>query len=387
MIDALSLGKNISDEGKGDILFYGYPYDNIYKRDSKLKKNGREYGPDCQRRFFPFIGSMYNIEKSFLNPKYDVDFSSLKIRDLGNYKYPEPKNPKTGKRNRYALSKSVISVDEVLEGDLVETLSEILEFDKPQFQLSSTKEIVYSLMKSPYFEKNMINLEKLPKVGLIYVSQELDLRPLYNDYNLHSGSSLRKFFVDFEPLVSNEKLDVVYFGVNDEQVINHEWDFYKKGSHSISEIHKMKDLRNQQEKSNTEQPCLTKNDIINMFAGDTKSAVDFESQLQNPSSYVAKKFNDVVNKMQGQVDQIFVVFSLEALDSTSVPGSSQTNFNGITLKEASEMFGILGKCEKLKTIMISDYNSCIEDMRSGLGIMNFLYNFCLGFNSKTIPEN
>jgi len=77
--------------------------------------------------------------------------------------------------------------------------------------------------------------------------------------------------------LSNEKLDVVYFGVNDEQVINHEWDFYKKGSHSISEIHKMKDLRNQQEKSNTEKPCLTKNDIINMFAGDTKSAVDFES--------------------------------------------------------------------------------------------------------------
>lgn len=165
MIEALSVGKNISDEGKGDMLLYGYPYDNIYKRDSKIKNNGREYGPDCLRRFLPFLGSMHYIENTFLNPNNDINLESFKIRDLGNYKYPEPKNPKTGKKNKYALSKSVISMDEVLESDLVETLSEILEFEKPLCIISSTKEIVYSLMKSPYFEKNMINVEKLPKIG------------------------------------------------------------------------------------------------------------------------------------------------------------------------------------------------------------------------------
>lgn len=209
---------------------------------------------------------------------------------------------------------------------------------------------------------------------------------MYNEFNLHSGSCLRKFFQDFEPLVSSNKLDVVYFGVNDEQVIKEEWDFYNKGNHNITDIHTIKDIRNQQEKANqsTNNVGLTKTDIQKLFSGEASIPIDFESMLHSPSSFVARKFQEVVTKMEKTVDKVFVVFSVEVLDSCSMPGVSLTNFNGLSVKEASEMFGILGKCDKLRTIMITDYNSCQEDFRTGLGICNILYNFCLGLNSKSV---
>jgi len=40
-------------------------------------KSGHEYGPDCLRRFLPKIGPVLNAE-------YNIDISTLKIKDLGN---------------------------------------------------------------------------------------------------------------------------------------------------------------------------------------------------------------------------------------------------------------------------------------------------------------
>ena len=174
MFKDFSIGQNFVTSGKPDLMLYGYPYDSIFKRDAKPKREGRDYAPDCLRRFFPHLPSTDSPEPKFssLRPLKD-----LKIRDLGNYSKPE-----TNVKSRYAMGKTAMSIDEVFDGDLPENLAEFLECDLPLVVISSTKEILYSWLKAVYADKNLAD-KNLAKVGLLSIGQELGLRKLYNDYN------------------------------------------------------------------------------------------------------------------------------------------------------------------------------------------------------------
>lgn len=69
MFKDFSVGQNFVTAGKPDLMLYGYPYDSISKRDVKSRKEGRDYAPDCLRRFFPNLPSVDSPESKFSSAK------------------------------------------------------------------------------------------------------------------------------------------------------------------------------------------------------------------------------------------------------------------------------------------------------------------------------
>lgn len=313
-----SLGKNIITEGTGDLLIYGYPFDRLIKRDEKFKKDGRDFAPDCLRRFLPFLPTISSISSNFLNPKsHSTNLANFKIRDLGNYEFPES----LGKK-KWALSKQTLSVDEVLEEDFPDNLSEIYGYDIPLLLLSSTKETLYSQLKAIYLNENLQN-QNQNKVGLICISQELDLRDLYNDYNLHSGCCQKKFIRDFEPLKSNlnffQNFVVEYFGVNEDQVNKDEWEFAKQNSDIIKNVQTIRQIR----KAEDENPGSLDRDSQNKqlkrsFGYDCQAEPSDSNGMDTEGSFpqtsVGKQFKKLLQNFEGTVDEIYVLQSIEALE-------------------------------------------------------------------------
>lgn len=296
---------NLSESGvvkKFKVAILGYPCDIGVARNGG--RVGAKHGPEALRKKLPKLGPL-------INPEFNVDLRNIQLVD---------------------------------QGDLI--VSENLE--KNHETLSST---VQSLCEQGYIcvivgggndqsycnAKGLMNSKKSGDIGVVNIDAHLDVRPLLDGDQAHSGSPFRQLLEDNVFKGSGKFCE---FAVQGNQCSADHADFVTRHNGKLIWL----------------------------------------SQLRE--STAMKEFQDVLNWF-GEKDT-FVSFDIDSIQGADCPGVSCPSVIGLTAQEALNICLKAGRHSKTRLLDLSEFNPEIEEDRTARLVSNMIYYFLMGVSSRFV---
>lgn len=286
--------------------------------------------------------------------------------------------------NKFQLSKMTISLEEhhdQLEIDLVRLYRKD-EINQRYIVLTSNNDHIYPVLRSYFYAEKDVKLEvdeqptcinsclRIPKderrMKLIIISNTLDLRPPYMDINIHSGCALR-MFIDGIDENSSTFLHIVYFAIDPHMCTDEEEEYLERIRKDPAKMKRVK------------IDVYYQNDLKVNPIGKFKEILESSSPPTPDNMRVPEYIGVIFNVESLNVSNPFIT------QTTMFPGMTNGNFiSPIEPNHAFEIARILGGCENVLFMTVSNFNPSKEDLKSGHTIALMIYMFSLNYSINYI---
>lgn len=335
-VDDPRMGTLVEDGLDGDVVIVGFPYDEGCVRNGG--RPGAAEGPAKFRRFLRGMGAVKNVE-------YDVDLSTLRIRDAGDIPAGlalEEAHAALQKRVGEVLAAGGIPF--VVGGGNDQSFPNVAALmahlnGKDMWEGRDPADLLRE-GKGPASDGKAAEGDAPVPVGVVNLDAHFDVRPLKADV-VHSGSPFRLML--HHPAFQSPASRFVEFAAQGSQCSAEQTAYLLDNPRcSIEWLHHLR------------------------RGGGGSSAW--------PGAAV-DRFGEVLKALG---DNAFVSFDTDSIRGSDMPGVSCPATTGLSADEALQICFLAGQTPTVRMVDVSEMNPAVEGYRSPRLVVNMFYYFCVG---------